>query len=287
MTIEISSIGELQKAINETADDQVLLLDFWSPRCGPCKVLTPILEELVKKYAPQVRLAKINVDDPRLQPVAIQLRVQSVPTVKFVVGGQIVHEFVGALPASVVEGYLKEVLPEPREQVDAMSAARAALAAGQWQRALKLYEMVVAKDKENTEAQLGCVRCHLFLGNASAAREALARVRNHAREDEKARLELVAEVLARRKEYGGAAKQAARVTSSPGDYHAVYDWACSLIGEGEYEQACEALLRIIEHDKTFLDGQPKRLLLGLFDLLGAERPQVQEYRKRLASALFI
>lgn len=287
MTIEISSAQELQRAVQETADDQVLILDFWSPRCGPCKVLTPILEELARKYAPQVRLAKINVDDPRLQPLAIQLRIQSVPSVKFVVGGQIVHEFVGAQPAAVVEQYLKQVLPEPQEQTDALSAARAAMQAGQWQRALKLYAAVATQDAENMEAQLGCARCQLFLGNAKGAREALARVTNHAKADEKARLELLADVLERKGEYGSAAKQAARVTSSPGDFQAVYDWACALINEGQYDQACDALLRIIEHDKTLMQGQPKALLLGLFELLGAEQPRVIEYRRRLASALFI
>lgn len=287
MTIEITSIQELQRVVQETGDDQVLMLDFWSPRCGPCKVLGPILEELVKKYAPQVRLAKINVDDPRLQPIAIQLRIQSVPTVKFIVGGQIVHEFVGALPASVVEGYLKEVLPQPQEQRDAMELAREAMKNGQWQRALRLFEAVAAKDAANMEAQLGCARCHLFMGNAQKAREALTRVTNHAKDDEKGRLELIASIVERKGEYGSAAQQAARVTKSPGDYQAVYDWACALIGEGQYDQACDALLRIIEADKTLLGGQPRVLLLALFDLLGAERPGVQEYRRRLASALFI
>lgn len=249
--------------------------------------MTPILEELTRKYAPQVRLAKINVDDPRLQPVAIQLRIQSVPSVKFIVGGQIVHEFVGAQPAAVVEQYLKQVLPEPQEQTDALSAARAALQAGQWQRALKLFAAVAAQDAQSMEAQLGCARCQLFLGNAKGAREALARVTNHAKADEKARLELLVDVLERKGAYGSAAKQAARVTSAPGDFQAVYDWACALINEGQYDQACDALLRIIEHDKTLLQGQPKAMLLALFELLGAEQPQVIEYRRRLASALFI
>jgi len=287
MIVDISSAQELQRAVQETGEDQVLIVDFWSPRCGPCKVLTPILEQLTQKYAPQVRLAKINVDDPRLQPLAMQLRIQSVPSVKFIVGGQIVHEFTGAQPAPVVEQYLKQVLPEPREQTDLKSRARAALQAGQWQRALRMFAEVAAQDAGDVEAQLGCARCQLFLGNAKGAREALGRVTNHAKGDEKARLELLAGLLEEKSKYGSAARQAARVTTAPGDQHAVYDWACALVLEGQYEQACEALLRIIETDKNAVQGQPKALLLALFELLGAEWPQVREYRRRLASALFI
>ncbi len=287
MTIDISSPQDLQRAVQDTQDDQVLIVDFWSPRCGPCKVLTPILEELTRKYAPQVRLAKINVDDPKLQPLAMQLRIQSVPSVKFIVGGQIAHEFTGAQPAPVVEQYLKQLLPPPQERVDALTAARAALQAGQWKRALKHFDEVAAQDAENADARLGSARCQLFLGNAAGARAALAPLAEHVKSDERARLELLAGLLERKAELGGSAAQAARVTAAPDDYSAIYGWACALALDGHYDEACDTLLRIIEHDKNLLQGQPRALLLALLELLGAEQPQVREYRARLARALFI
>ncbi|HAL84284.1 MAG TPA: thioredoxin, partial [Rhodobiaceae bacterium] len=81
---------------------QLVLLDLWAPWCGPCKQLTPLLEQVTAQANGAVRLAKMNIDEH--PAVAQQLQVQSIPAVFAFKDGRPVDGFMGALP----EGQIKE-----------------------------------------------------------------------------------------------------------------------------------------------------------------------------------
>jgi thioredoxin 1 len=73
-----------------------VVVDFWAPWCGPCKMVAPILDKLATEFAGKVVIAKVNTDDnPQW---AGQFGVQGIPTMLFISGGKIVHRQVGALP---------------------------------------------------------------------------------------------------------------------------------------------------------------------------------------------
>jgi thioredoxin 1 len=71
-----------------------VLVDFWAPWCGPCKAMTPILEELEKEYEGKVRIVKVNVDENTDAPGRYD--VMSIPTFLLFKEGKIVSQFVGA-----------------------------------------------------------------------------------------------------------------------------------------------------------------------------------------------
>ena len=81
-----------------------VLVDFWAPWCGPCRMLAPTLETLAEKYAGKVRVAKLNVDDN--QRLAAQYRIEGIPTVILFKGGQPVQSLVGVHPAEHFEQLL-------------------------------------------------------------------------------------------------------------------------------------------------------------------------------------
>lgn len=85
-----------------------VIVDFWAPWCGPCKMVSPILEKLAKEFAGKVVVAKVNVDEN--QEWAGKFGVQSIPTMLFVVGGKIVHSQIGALPENLLRTTLDQVL---------------------------------------------------------------------------------------------------------------------------------------------------------------------------------
>ena len=77
---------------------QPVLVDFWAPWCGPCKMLGPTIEELANTYSGRVRIGKVNIDDN--QQVASDYGISSIPTVMIFKGGQVVDKFVGVTPKS-------------------------------------------------------------------------------------------------------------------------------------------------------------------------------------------
>jgi thioredoxin len=85
-----------------------VLVDFWAPWCGPCKMIAPILEELAEEYAGRVKIVKLNTDEN--QQSAVQHGIQGIPTLMFVKGGEIVDKMVGAAPKPRLAAKLQELL---------------------------------------------------------------------------------------------------------------------------------------------------------------------------------
>ena len=77
-------------------DSKLVIVDFWATWCGPCRMLSPILDLVEEEMPDQITVVKVNVDDA--DEIAAQYRIMSIPTLLFVKNGEIVDKTVGAMP---------------------------------------------------------------------------------------------------------------------------------------------------------------------------------------------
>lgn len=85
-----------------------VVLDCWAPWCGPCRMISPLIEELASEYAGRVVFGKLNVDEnPR---IAAEYNIMSIPTLLFARRGEVVDRVIGAVPRQIIEAKLKQIL---------------------------------------------------------------------------------------------------------------------------------------------------------------------------------
>lgn len=81
-------------------DGKLVIVDFWAVWCGPCRMLSPILDEVEEEMADKVSVVKVNVDDA--DEIAMKYRIMNIPTLLFFKDGQLVDKTVGAMPKNVL-----------------------------------------------------------------------------------------------------------------------------------------------------------------------------------------
>ena len=96
-----------------TFDEEVIksdipvMIDFYAEWCGPCRMMSPVVEQFAKDYENKVKIGKVNVDEQT--SLAMKFGIQSIPSFVFIKDGKVVDKVTGAMPKSVLNSYLEEL----------------------------------------------------------------------------------------------------------------------------------------------------------------------------------
>jgi putative thioredoxin len=273
-SINVSEETFQAEVINRSSEIPVVV-DFWAPWCVPCRTLSPILEKLATDPDFTFILAKVNVDqNPNL---SMRYRVQGIPAVKAFVDGEVVSEFVGLQPEGRIRDFLRKLIPDEAEE--AISNAKSLLATQHWAAAEDAFFDLLEDYPHRADVNLGIARALLAQGEGCDALNYLEKIRDGKELTEAERLKPLAHFLCRT-----VLTEDDQSTADP--LTVQYEQTAVLIGRGNFAAAMDGLIDVLRQNKRFRKGEPREVMLGLFELLGNDNTLTTQYRQELASVLY-
>lgn len=271
-----------EKDVLQRSQELPVVVDFWATWCGPCQELGPVLESLARESNGGFLLAKVDVDQqPRL---AQAFGVQSIPHVFALRNGQLVDQFMGALPEDQIRTWLAAFQPSAAETLLAdakkLEATEPTEAETKYREALEL-----SPGDDGIKVQLA--RLLLNQHRYADAREIIAQLEARGYlEPESQNIKAELDLHAAAAESGSVAECRAAVAANPDDLGAQLKLADALVETKQFADALELCLQVVQRDFGPFREQARNTMVNLFHLLGPEAELTRTYRRKLSTALY-
>lgn len=279
-----------------------VLVDFWAPWCGPCKVIGPLLEKIELDYAGRFKLVKI--DSEQEQELSQAFGIRSIPTCVLMYQGKPVDGFMGALP----EGQIKEFLDKHLPAGDVLEAEVTSVevsdapAADDPVAVDEALHQAVLKNPDDEDARFEYIKHLLQTGRDDDAKVAFAPVIVKAslvrRFDALQRWMNAIDFTADRADLTDAmASFEQKITSNKRDFDARFGKAQVLMATQNWVGAMDELLEILMRDKTWSEDLARKTFIAILDIIEPPKvkvadgqippvdPTVATYRRRLSSVI--
>ena len=271
MSVEVQ---DFQQEVIEESYKTPVLVDFWAPWCGPCRVLGPILDRLAEKSNGKWKLAKVNTD---VYPeISMQYGVRGIPAVKLCVAGEVVDEFTGALPENAVAQWLEKALPSENKR--RIEQARLAMDGGEMELAERLLEQVLKEEPDNPLARVLLAQIVVFRDPERA--ESLVEGSSFAGSGF-IQVEEAVKTIAR---LARLHREPEKLPDEKGKE--TYLEGINALVRHDYDRALDRFISLIQTNRYYDEDGARKASIALFTLLGEEHPTTLKHRRTFNMVLY-
>jgi putative thioredoxin len=288
--IEVITENFMTDVIEQSKETPVIV-DFWAPWCEPCKQLTPIIEKIIKEKNGKVILAKMNIDES--PEVAQQLKIQSIPAVMAFNDGQPIDGFIGVQSEKSIIEFVNKIssLKNSSTIDENILAGKKYMDENDIETAALVFSEILKIEPDNISAKSLLARCLIKSDQLDDAEKIIDSLPVDAENNQdyiSARSELEIFKNAKNNPISDKEEEELRnnIYKEPENYQLKLDLSKIQIAKGENEEAINQLLEIIEVNPKWNDGEARKQLIEIFNILGNENILVTEGRKKLSSMLF-
>ena len=293
--------ANFETEVIEASMDTPVLVDFWAPWCGPCKVIGPLLEKVEKDYNGRFKLVKIDSDQE--QELSQAFGIRSIPTCVLLIGGKPVDGFMGAVPEGQLKTFLDKHLP-PADVFEAEVTGETVSDAppeNDPQARHEALQQAVLQKPDDDDARFAYVKFLLEAGQLAEAKAALEpalpRVSLVRRIDSLQRWIAAIDFAAQQDGANAAAGFDAKIAANKRDFDARFGKAQLLIATQAWTDAMDELLEILMRDKAWSEELARKTFIAVLDIIEPAPvkvadgqippvdPVVATYRRRLSSVV--
>ena len=268
---------EFNEAVLSNSHKGPVMVNYWAEKAGPCLRLWPVLEKLANDYNGQFLL--VNIDTNKEKQLARDSGVNSVPTVKLFINGEVVDQIHGYDSPDSFKKMLDKYLA--RESDKELAAAVTDYQNGNKEKAFEQLNRLIFIDPENSRIQLTFAKLLMKEEAYEQAYALLEKTPLKSESEEAVVLMSNALFLATAQKTAEIETLEKQLDETPDNLETLFEFCSHKMMQSKYTEAMDILLRIIKLDYSWRDGIASLCMRGLFIMLGKDNPIVIEYRQKL------